>query len=91
MRTYLQKALVETPTLEYGNAAVQLTSDDDVTMTVEVNNRQGLTLALFTGPWEKRGEGWAVADPAGEVLVIPQQGCGCGGTSVNARAAAAQQ
>ena len=53
-----------------------------------VNNRQGMMIARFAGPGtlpadEASSGRWSIADPAaGEIIVLAQEGCGCGGTSV---------
>lgn len=74
-----------TSTTLYENCVVELISDDDVTMTAVVNNRQGITLEVIEGPFEARtaSAGYVIHTAnVGDVFVVPLEGCGCGGTSV---------
>lgn len=88
VRLLLPKANVDTPEKTFVNTFVELNSDDDVTLEAVVNNRQGMMIARFEGPGtfptdEASSGRWSIADPAaGEIIVISQEGCGCGGTSV---------
>lgn len=83
----LPKANVETPELTYVNTFVELISEDDVVLEAVVNNRQGTMIARFVGPGtfptdDATSGRWLIAAPEGEITVIMQEGCGCGGTSI---------
>jgi hypothetical protein len=84
VRLILPKANVETPELTYVNTFVELNSDDDVEIEALVNNRQGTLIARYAGPFTvpENGGSWTIDAPEGEIVVIVQEGCGCGGTSV---------
>lgn len=85
MHLVIGKAAITTPTTEYSNAYVEISSDDDVIATAQIRNRQGIDLERVSGPFEVittgRG-GWILHVDTGDVTIVPQEGCGCGGTSV---------
>lgn len=86
MRLTLTKADIETPTDFIQNALVDLASDDDETMIATVNDRRGVTLAVFTGPFDHPADRqWSIETAEGLVMIFKRDGCGCGGTSTTAR------
>lgn len=87
MHLILGKALVSTPSTIYSNSYVELDSEDDVTLTASVRNRQGIVLETISGSFEMLNPtgGWLLHTDAGDVSVEIQDGCGCGGTSVTLR------
>lgn len=88
MRTSLNKATVDTPDTLYTNVVVYLESDDDVTMTATVSNRQGVILVVLVGTWRYESGAWVIDLPSGGVATIMKQaGCGCGGSGVEAKPA----
>lgn len=80
------KAYVDTPTRLYSNVNVELVSDDDVTVTVTVANRQGVVLEVVHGTsWTRTGDEWLIDTVDGQVRVGAVGGCGCGASTVDSK------
>lgn len=79
----LSKVSADTPDYLYTNVIVELVSDDDVTMTATVSNRQGIALVVLRGTWRYEGAAWIIdLDTGGQAVLTVVGGCGCGGSSV---------
>jgi hypothetical protein len=86
MRQMLSKVSADTPDFLYTNVTVELVSDDDVTMTATVSNRQGIVLVVLRGTWLFEAGAWIIdLDTGGQAVLTVMGGCGCGGSSVEAK------
>lgn len=86
VRQLLGKTSVDAPDALYTNVLVELVSDDDITMTATVSNRQGVVLTIIHGDaWRYEQNAWLIDTSGGQVVVTVMGGCGCGGSSVTAK------